>query len=89
MPVVVDANALPPYDIAINGPDMDAPPAPRQISPILGPEDGLLATIGIKAFDLIIASGYFERYDQRVAEYNAGKYTYQQSCKPTWPTHWP
>lgn len=39
MPVVVDANALPPYDIA---------------------------------------SGYFERYDQRVAEYNAGKYTYQQ-----------
>ena len=45
----------------------------------LNPNDYLISKIIIKGLDLLVTGGYFERYDQRVQEYNEGKIeTYEQ-----------
>jgi Bacterial Ig domain/Hint domain len=74
VPIVVDANPLPDYDIRINGPDVDAPRPIQRANYILSDNDSLLVTLGIAIFDGIIGNGYFERYDGRVTKYNSGVY---------------
>jgi len=67
-PVVLD-KPQPFIELTIHNPVVPLQP----IEQLLNPSDNQFFNLGIKTLDLLVTGHYFQRYDQRVKDYNSGK----------------
>lgn len=75
LPVKADDPTLRDSIIQLNRVEIPFEPL-QTIEEQLNPDDRLVEKYALKGFDLLVSGGYFERYGERVAKYNSGKYGY-------------